>query len=42
MNALTKSIRGFRRTPAFTGFVLFMAALLLNIQQGHFGDQLCL
>lgn len=31
MNAMTIAVRRFRRTPAFTGFVLFMLALLLNV-----------
>ncbi|MHC1787777.1 MAG: ABC transporter permease [Christensenellales bacterium] len=30
-NPLSLTVRKFRRTPAFTGFVLMMAALLLNI-----------
>lgn len=31
MTAWTKAAQRFRRTPAFTGFVLFVIALLLNI-----------
>ena len=31
MTAFNQSLKKFRRTPAFTGFILFMTALLLNI-----------
>ncbi|MDI9521581.1 MAG: ABC transporter permease [Bacillota bacterium] len=31
MNTLTQSVKKFRRTPAFTGFVLFTIALVMNI-----------
>lgn len=31
MNKMIASVRRFRRKPAFTGFVLFMAVLVLNI-----------
>ncbi|HPY94437.1 MAG TPA: ABC transporter permease [Clostridia bacterium] len=31
MNTLSVSLNKFRRTPAFTGFVLFVIALLMNI-----------
>jgi ribose transport system permease protein len=35
MEQINKSLARFRRTPAFTGFILFMAALVLNaIMQG--------